>query len=73
MKKKWILKFGMFGAAVGVAVRSFAEEKSGLSWMLPEGITSFSEKVDTLFYTLIYSSRSRGNKPLFFERLLSDK
>ncbi|HLX64663.1 MAG TPA: hypothetical protein VKX17_25555 [Planctomycetota bacterium] len=33
-----------------------ADEKSGLSWMLPDGITSYSQKVDTLFTTLMYTT-----------------
>jgi len=35
---------------------SFAAEKSALSGVLPEGITSFADKVDILFYTLVYTT-----------------
>jgi len=56
MGKKTVLRLAAYALALMACAQGFAAEKSGLSWMLPEGITTFADKVDTLFYTLMYTT-----------------
>lgn len=40
----------------GLCGALLADEKSRLEWMLPQGISNYGDKVDTLYHTLLYTT-----------------